>query len=108
MFFEEKRHDSQLAIGGCCCTRLFQMEKSLMELLPEERHNKRLELEKTVRNDLLAWVNESSARTVSKSVRGKRLHDLTTWIPIATWFGSCITNLGWSRRMGLGQNLFFW
>ena len=53
------------------------MGRSLsMDLTPEERYSKRLELEKPVLDALLAWANESSAKTVPKSAQGKALHYL--------------------------------
>ena len=47
-----------------------------MELTPEERTSKRLELEKPVLDALLAWANETSAKTAPKSALGKALHYL--------------------------------
>ena len=44
--------------------------------LPEERYTKRLELEKPVLDALLAWANETSAKTAPKSALGKALHYL--------------------------------
>ena len=32
---KEKRQDSLVAISECYCTRLFQLEQSLMDLTPE-------------------------------------------------------------------------
>ena len=73
---KERRHDSLAATGERYCTRLFQLEQSLMDLTPEERYNKRLELEKPVLDALLAWANEASAKTAPKSALGKALHYL--------------------------------
>lgn len=72
----EKRKGSLAADGECYCSRLFQLEKSLEELTPEERHKKRLELEKPVLDALLAWANEASGKTAPKSALGKALHYL--------------------------------
>lgn len=47
-----------------------------MDLTPEERYTKRQELEKPVLGALLAWTNESSAKTAPKSALGKALHYL--------------------------------
>ena len=47
-----------------------------MDLTPEERYTKRLELEKPVLDALLAWANETSAKTAPKSALGKALHYL--------------------------------
>ena len=47
-----------------------------MELTPEERYEKRLELEKTVLDALLAWANEASGKTAPKSALGRALHYL--------------------------------
>lgn len=73
---KEKRQDSLAAAGECYCTRLFQLEQSLVGLTPEERYNKRLELEKPVLDALLAWANEASAKTAPKSALGKALYYL--------------------------------
>ena len=73
---KEKRQNSLAATGECYCTRLFQLEQSLADLTPEERYNKRLELEKPVLDALLAWANEASAKTAPKSALGKALHYL--------------------------------
>ena len=73
---KEKRQESPAATGECYCTRLFQLEQSLADLTPGERYNKRLELEKPVLDALLAWANESSAKTAPKSALGKALHYL--------------------------------
>lgn len=47
-----------------------------MDLTPEKRHTKRLELEKPVLDALLAWANETSAKTAPKSALGKALRYL--------------------------------
>ena len=47
-----------------------------MDLTPEERYTKRLELEKPVLDALLAWANETSAKTAPKSALGKALQYL--------------------------------
>ena len=73
---KEKRQESLAATGECYCTRLFQLEQTLVELTPEERYTKRLELEKPVLDALLAWANETSAKTAPKSALGKALHYL--------------------------------
>lgn len=73
---KEKRQESLAAAGECYCTRLFQLEQSLMGLTPEERYTKRLELEKPVLDALLAWANETSAKRAPKSALGKALHYL--------------------------------
>lgn len=73
---KEKRKDSLAAAGECYCSRLFQMEKSFVELTPEERYEKRLKLEKPVLDALLAWANEASGKTAPKSALGRALHYL--------------------------------
>ena len=73
---KEKRQDYLAATGECYCTRLFQLEQSLAELTLEERYTKLLELEKLVLDTLLAWVNETSAKTAPKSALGRALHYL--------------------------------
>ena len=58
----------------CYCTRLFQLERSLMELTPEERYGRRLERKKPVLGALLAWANAASATTAPEPALGKALH----------------------------------
>ena len=73
---KEDRKGALAATGECYCTRLFQLEEALAELTPEERYTKRLELEKPVLDALLAWANETAAKTAPKSALGKALHYL--------------------------------
>ncbi|MPN12705.1 IS66 family transposase ISCde1 [bioreactor metagenome] len=73
---QEQRKNSLAATGEYYCSRLFQMETSFAELTPEERYEKRLELEKPVLDALLAWANETSGKTAPKSVLGRALHYL--------------------------------
>ena len=73
---KEKRQGSLAAVGECYCTKLFQLEETLSELTAEERYNKRLELEKTILDALLAWAEDASAKTAPKSALGKALHYL--------------------------------
>ena len=60
----------------CYCTRMFQLEQSLVDLTPKERSNKRLELEKSVLGALLVWANEASGEIAPKSALGRALHYL--------------------------------
>ena len=46
------------------------------EMCIRDRYTKRLELEKPVLDALLAWANETSAKTAPKSALGKALHYL--------------------------------
>ena len=73
---KEERKNSLAAAGECYCTRLFRLEESFAELTPEERYNKRLELEKTVLDALLAWANETISKAAPKSALGKALYYL--------------------------------
>ena len=52
--------------GEAYCTKLFQIEESLADLTPEERYNKRLELEKPILDAMLSWVNTRNAAPKSK------------------------------------------
>ena len=73
---KEDRRGSLAATGECYCTRLFRLEEALVELTPEERYTKRLELEKPVLDALFAWANETVPKTAPKSALGKALHYL--------------------------------
>ena len=84
---KDDRKGSLAATGECYCIKLFRLEEELTELTPEERYTKLLELEITVLDALLAWANETSAKTAPKSALGKALHYLLEqWlIWYATW-----------------------
>ena len=69
-----KQSGSSAATGLAWCTKLFQEEKKLAELPPEERYTKRLELEKPVLDALFAWAETRQA--APKSALGKALHYL--------------------------------
>ncbi len=69
---KEKRQESLAATGKCYFTRLFQLEQSLMKLMPEECYTKRLELEKTVLDVLFAWANEPAPKRHRHPPRARR------------------------------------
>ena len=73
---KEEHKNSLAATGECYCTRLFQLEESFVDLMPEERYTKRLELEKPILDALLAWANETKGKAAPKSALGKALHYL--------------------------------
>ena len=90
---KEKRQESPAATGECYCTRLFQLEQTLADLTPEERYNKRLELEKPVLDALLAWANEASTKTAPSPPWARRCTICGSSGPIwcAIW-----RTVGWS------------
>ena len=61
--------------------KLAQLEESFAELTAEERYTKRLEQEKPVLEALLAWANDTKAKTAPKSALGKALHYLLVQWP---------------------------
>ena len=69
-----KQSGSSATTGLAYCTRLFQEEAKLAGLPPEERYEKRLELEKPVLDALFAWAETRQA--APKSALGKALHYL--------------------------------
>ena len=69
-----KQSGSSAATGLAWCTKLFQEEAKLVELPPEERYKKRLELEKPVLDALFAWAETRQA--APKSALGHALHYL--------------------------------
>ena len=73
---KEGRKGSLAATGECYCTRLFQLEESFAESMPEQRYTKRLEQEKPVLDALLVWANDTISKTAPKSALGKALHYL--------------------------------
>ncbi len=54
---EEQRKDSKAAIGKAYCDKLFEIEKNIKELPPEEKHIKRQELSKPLLDDFFTWLN---------------------------------------------------
>ena len=73
---KDQQPASKPAEALCYFAKLFQMEQDFAALTVEERFAKRLEQEKPVLEALLAWANETSARTAPKSALGKALHYL--------------------------------
>lgn len=68
---KNKAKGSSAAQGLAYCTRLFEMEKKLADLSPNDRHIQRLEQEKPVLDAFLAWANVRTA--APKSALGKAL-----------------------------------
>lgn len=66
--------ESSAMIGQRYCDKLFSIEDELIDLSPEERYIKRLELEKPVLDALLAWAQ--TTKTAPKSALGKALYYL--------------------------------
>jgi transposase len=66
--------ESSAMIGQQYCDKLFSIEDKLVDLSPEERYFKRLELEKPVLDALLAWAEAKNA--APKSALGKALYYL--------------------------------
>ena len=64
---KEAQKNSPAAMGERYYSRLFKLGQALAELIPEERHKKRLEQEKPVLDALLSWANEMQAKTAPKS-----------------------------------------
>lgn len=54
---EEERKDSKAAIGMAYCDKLFEIERNIKELTPEEKYIKRQELSKPVLDDFFTWLN---------------------------------------------------
>ena len=72
----EKRKTSPAAQGEIYINELFRIEEALAPLDPEERKEKRLELEKSVLDALLLWAKEMQPQTAPKSSLGKALYYL--------------------------------
>lgn len=72
----EARKGSKAAEGEAFFSRLFQLEESFAEMMPEERYKKRLEQENPVLDALLVWANALVTKTAPKSALGKALHYL--------------------------------
>lgn len=54
---EAERKDSKAAIGLAYCNKLFNIEKDIENLSPEEKYIKRQELSKPVLDGFYAWLN---------------------------------------------------
>ena len=68
---KNKAKGSSAAQGLAYCTRLFEIEKDLADLSPNDRYIQRLEQEKPVLDAFLAWANVRTA--APKSALGKAL-----------------------------------
>jgi transposase len=71
---KSEQKESSAMIGQRYCDKLFSIEDELIDLSPEERYIKRLELEKPVLDALLAWAQMTKA--APKSALGKALYYL--------------------------------
>ena len=54
---EEQRKNSKSAIGMAYCDKLFEIERNIKELPPEQKYIKRQELSKPVLDDFFTWLN---------------------------------------------------
>ena len=79
---KNKAKGSSAAQGLAYCTRLFEMEKELADLSPDDRYVQRLEQEKPVLDAFLAWANVRTA--APKSALGKALTYLKEQLPYLT------------------------
>lgn len=59
--------------GIAYCNKLFEIEKKLKDLSPEERKEKRLQLEKPVLEAFWSWVDLNIDKVLTKSKIGKAL-----------------------------------
>ena len=73
---KEQQQTSKPAETLCYFAKLFHIEQEFAELPAEERYTKRLEQERPVLEELLAWANDLKNKTASKSALGKVLHYL--------------------------------
>ena len=69
---EKDRADSNALRGKHYCDKLFEIERSLAELSPQERHIKRQELSKPLLDEFYAWIESLNA--IPKTGIGKAAH----------------------------------
>jgi transposase len=68
----EERENSESRKGLEYCNKLFEMEHEYSDLLPEERHQRRLEQSKPVFDALSQWATSTNA--LPKSALGRAIH----------------------------------
>ena len=71
---KDKQSTGSAATALAYCTKLFHIERTLVDLTPEERQKQRLEQEKPVLDDLFSWAETRFA--APKSALGKALYYL--------------------------------
>lgn len=59
--------------GLAFCNKLFNIERDLKDVSPEERYEKRLERSQPVLDAFLAWLKEQTPRVLPKSALGKAI-----------------------------------
>lgn len=75
---ERDREGSLVLRGKCYCDQLFELERGLAELSPQERYAKRQELAKPILDEYLTWLN--ALRYTPKSALGNAAHyTLSQW-----------------------------
>ena len=81
---EEKRSASPAMIGIAYFDKLFEIERNIASLLPDERKQKRLELSVPVLNELRNWVSKLNAPP--KSLLGKAAnYVISQWSWLTAW-----------------------
>ena len=81
---DEKRSDSPAMIGIAYFDKLFEIEREIASLLPDERKTKRQELSLPVLNELRNWVSKLNAPP--KSLLGKAAnYVISQWSWLTAW-----------------------
>ncbi len=81
---EEKRSASPAMIGIAYFDKLFEIERNIASLLPDERKQKRLELSVPILNELRNWVSKLNAPP--KSLLGKAAnYVISQWSWLTAW-----------------------
>lgn len=73
---ENNTGHAEAAKGVAYCSRLFAMDKEFKDLPPDERKRRRLECEKPIADDFLAWAEKLLPSTTAKSKLGGALRYL--------------------------------
>lgn len=72
--------------GLAFCNQLFDIERDLAELSPEERYEKRLEQSKPVLEAFLSWLNTKEQQVLPKSGLGKAIkYCLNQWTKLSAF-----------------------
>ena len=84
---ERKNGTSAAAVGLAYCNRLFEIERELKDLSPEERRAERPARSVPVLNEFHAWLTAQSAIMLPKSAFGKAVtYCLNPWDELARLF----------------------
>jgi len=68
---KDKQKDTLTYAGFNYCNQLYQVERKIQDLQPEEKHKERLQKSKPIFDDFENWIKEQSKKALKSSAYGK-------------------------------------